>query len=236
MEAPGEPCKSIKYLIAVAIGWEVLAYLPALMLYFTIERGQAGAVPLEVRDLLIEIVKIMAYAITLVCIYIQGRIVGRGDVLAGLGYQPISRRPIVALMAILIAARAIQWDIMLYQDYRDLVYNQLAIDVSSPWLYLHNAFEIVLLAPLCEELFFRGWLWSGIRKHWGALPTAALTSTAWLASHFSVNKLAWLLPVAIMLSVARHFGSSVRASIPLHMLNNFIVFIAPRVLSTGGLL
>jgi membrane protease YdiL (CAAX protease family) len=123
-----------------------------------------------------------------------------------------------------------------YQDYRDLVYKQLAIDTSSSWRSLYQAFEIVLLAPLCEELFFRGWLWSGVQKHWGPLPTAALTSTAWIASHFSVSKVAWLLPVAVILSVARHFGRSVRASIPLHMLNNFIVFISPRVLSAAGLL
>jgi hypothetical protein len=148
METPDAPCKSIKYLIAVAIGWEVLAYLPALLLYFTIERGQGRAVPLEVRSLLIEIVKLMAYAIVLAGIYIQGRIVGRGDVRTGLGYEPISRRPIVALMAILIAALAIQWDIMVYQDYRDLVYKQLAIDTSSSWRSLYQAFEIASRAAV----------------------------------------------------------------------------------------
>jgi membrane protease YdiL (CAAX protease family) len=236
MEKPEAPCKSVKYLIAVAIGWQVLAFLPPLLLYFTIERGQGRVVSLEVRALLIEIAKLMTYAITFFGIYVQGRIIGDGDVRAGLGYQPISRRPVVALMAILTATRAIQWDIMLYEYHRDLVYKQLAIDVSSPWLSVFQAFEIVLLTPLYEELFFRGWLWTGLRKHWGALPTAALTSTAWLAPHLSITTIAWLLPVAVILSVARHFGQSVRASIPLHMLYNFVVFISPRALNAAGLL
>jgi hypothetical protein len=154
MDKPDAPSKSVWYLIAAAIGWEVLAFLPALLLYFTIERGQGRAVSLEVRALLFEIAKLMAYAITFFGIYIQGRIIGHGDVRAGLGYQSISRRPVVALMAILIAALAMLWDTVVYEYNRDAVYRQFALDVSSPWLNLYQAFEIVLLQPLWEELFF----------------------------------------------------------------------------------
>jgi len=236
MDKPDAPCKSIKYLIAVAIGWEVLAFLPVLLLYFAIERGQNRPVSLEVRAFLIEVARLLAYAIAFFGIYIQGRIISHGDVRAGLGYQPISQRPIVALMAILMAALAVLWDIAVYEYNRDAVYRQLATDVSSPWLSLYKAFEIVLLTPLCEELFFRGWLWTGLRKHWGALPTATLTGTAWFALHLPVSGFAWLLAVAVILSVARHFGRSVRASIPLHMLYNFIVLVSPRALNAAGLL
>jgi membrane protease YdiL (CAAX protease family) len=235
MDKPDPPSKSIRYLIAAAVVWEMLAYLPGLLLRFRIEYAQSGAVPLEGRGLLIEIAKLFAYAIVLFGDYIQGRIIGQGNVRTGLGDQPTSRRAIVGLMAILIAARAIQWDIMLYVDYRHLVYQQFVIDESSPWLSLTHAFFSVLLAPLSEELFYRGWLWTGLRKHWGALPTGALTGVAWLVGH-SAGAVVWLLPVAVMLSVARHFGQSVRASIALHMLYNFIVLISPRVLNAAGLL
>jgi membrane protease YdiL (CAAX protease family) len=135
----------------------------------------------------------------------------------------------------LVAARAIQWDWILYFNYRQLVYQQFVIDESSPWLSLTHGFFSVLLAPLSEELFYRGWLWTGLRKHWGWLPTAALTSAAWLVGH-SAATVGWLLPVAVILSVARHYGQSVRASIALHILYNFIVLIAPRAVNAAGLL
>jgi membrane protease YdiL (CAAX protease family) len=45
-----------------------------------------------------------------------------------------------------------------------------------------------------------------------------------------------VLPVAVILSVARHFGESVLASTALHILYNFIIFISPAVMNAVGLL
>jgi membrane protease YdiL (CAAX protease family) len=234
MDKPDGPSKSIWYLIVAAAGWEMLALLPALLLFRT-EYAQSRVVPLVGRDLLIEIAKLIGYATVLLGAYIQGRIIGNGNLRTGLGVQPIARRPIVVLLAILIVAYAILWDIIHYVYFRDFVYQQFVIDESAPWLSLTNAFFSVLLAPLSEELFFRGWLWTGLRKHWGALTTGALTGMIWVALHPTRIWL-WMFPVAVILSVARHFGKSVRASIPLHMLSNFIVLISPRALNAAGLL
>jgi len=234
MDKPDAPSKSIKYLIAAAFGWEMLALLPALLLFRT-EYGKSRVVPLVGQGLLIEIAKLLGYSIVFLGDYIQGRIVGHGNLRAGLGYQPSARRPIVVLMAILIAAYAILWDVIHYVYFRDLVYQRFVIDESSPWLSLTHAFFSVLLAPLSEELFFRGWLWIGLRKHWGALPTGVLTGMVWIGMR-SPQIWVWFLPVAVMLSVARHFGQSVRASIALHMLYSFIVLISPRALNAAGLL
>jgi membrane protease YdiL (CAAX protease family) len=235
MEKPDAPPKSVWYLIVATVVWEALAFLPALLLHFRFEYAQSHAVPFETQGLLIEITKLSGYAIVFFGNYIQGRVIGQGSVRTGLGDQPTSRRAIVGLLAVLIAARAIQSDYMLYFDYRQLLYQQFVIDESSPWLSLTHAFFSVLLAPLSEELFYRGWLWTGLRKHWGFLPTAVFTSVAWLVGH-PVGTVGWLLPVAVILSVARHSGQSVRASIALHILYNFIVIISPRVLNAAGLL
>jgi membrane protease YdiL (CAAX protease family) len=234
VDKPDAQSKSVWYLIAAAVGWETLALLPALLLHLRVEYAQSRAVPLEDRALLIEIAKLLGYATVLLGNYIQGRVIGRGNVRTGLGDQPISQRPIVVLMAILIAAYAVLWDAIHYVYYRDLVYQQYMIYTSNPWSLLDLGFGSVLLAPLSEELFFRGWLWTGLRKHWGALPTGVLTGTIWLALH-SASIVVWLLPVAVMLSIARHFGQSVRVSITLHMLYNFIGLISPLVLNAAGL-
>jgi len=233
MDKPDAPSRSVWYLIAAAFVWEMLADLPALLLFRT-EYGNSRVVPLVGKGLLIEIAKLLGYATGLLGDYIQGRIVGRGSLQTGLGYQPISPRPIVILMAVLIAGYAVLWDLIHYVYFRDLVYQQFLVYAANPWTAVDLALGSVLLAPVSEELLFRGWLWTGLRKHWGALPTAVFTGMFWLGIH-SPNIIVWLFPAAVMLSIARHFGQSVRASIALHMLYNFIVLISPIALNAAGL-
>jgi len=168
--------------------------------------------------------------------YIRGRTVGNGLVRTGLGYEPVQRRPIILWLAILIVIYAVGWQIRFYVSGHDLMAQQLMIDAASPWLCLYAASKTLLLAPLMEELNIRGWFWAGLRKHWSALQTAAFTGAISLAIHGVGARLTLLLPVVIMLSVARHFGSSVRASIALHMLYNSIVVISPWALKVAGLL
>jgi uncharacterized protein len=235
MDKPNAPPKPVWYLLVATVVLELLAFLPALLIYFWIEYVWSRAVPLEVRGLLIELAKLFGYAIVLFGDYILGGVIGQGNVRSGLGDQPISRRATVGVMVALTAAYAILWDVIHYFYFRDLVRQQFVIDESGPWLSLTHAFFSVLLAPLSEELFFRGWLWTGLRKHWGALTTGALTGAVWLALHPS-EIWVWFFPIAVILSVARHFGQSVRASILLHMLYSFIVIVSPRVLNAAGLL
>jgi hypothetical protein len=83
-------------------------------------------------------------------------------------------------------------------------------------------------APIAEELFFRGWLWTGLRRTVSPVPTALITSALWLACHLT-NGLRYplaLLPAAAILSLARHYGGSVRASIALHFWNNLFAIVA----------
>ena len=40
------------------------------------------------------------------------------------------------------------------------------------------AVALVIGAPVAEEVFFRGWLWAGLRQSWGVLGTSAATG-AW---------------------------------------------------------
>jgi membrane protease YdiL (CAAX protease family) len=235
MSKPDAPSKSILYLFAATVAWQIFAFLPALLLNFRIEYAQSHAVPFEGRGFFIEIAKLVGYIIVLSGDYVLGRVIGQGNIRTGLGYHPISARPMVTLMAILIATYAILWDVIHYFYYRDLVYRQFVIDESSPWLSLIHGFFSVLLAPVSEELFYRGWLWTGLRKRWGALSTGMLTGMVWVGVH-SPQIWVWFLPAAVMLSVARHLGQSVRASIALHIIYNFIVLISPRVLSAAGLL
>ena len=97
---------------------------------------------------------------------------------------------------------------------------------------------IVIAAPVAEELFFRGWLWVGLQRHWGVVPTAAFTGVVWAAIHLDGGfwKPVLLLPVALALSAARYYGQSVRAPIALHAVYNLIAIVPPWHLKWLGLI
>jgi membrane protease YdiL (CAAX protease family) len=80
----------------------------------------------------------------------------------------------------------------------------------------------IILAPLAEELFFRGWLWTGLRKHWGVLPTGLVTAVLWLLPHLGrgIGAVVLLLFPALILTIARQVGKSVRATIFIHAIYN----------------
>jgi uncharacterized protein len=95
-------------------------------------------------------------------------------------------------------------------------------------------FLIVIAAPVAEEIFFRGFMFAGIRSH-GSFVVAALVSAGiWGLFHYT-GEGSW--PVVLQLSL---FGvilaavyeraGSIRPCIALHMLNNAIAFA---VLTSG---
>ena len=89
-------------------------------------------------------------------------------------------------------------------------------------IFLFNA---VVLAPLSEELLFRGWLWTALRRSWGVWPTALLTGAGWWLMHVTEGpaRLAVLLLLLIVISVVRHYAGTIRATIAVHALHNAIV-------------
>jgi membrane protease YdiL (CAAX protease family) len=147
----------------------------------------------------------------------------------GLGDGPILNRPIIALIAILLGAYIVADDVA-HADWR----NQLFVIENGAWQRLYAIFIKVVFIPLAEELFFRGWLWTGLRRYWGALPTAVVTSALFLAIHFP--SLVPIIPSTVALATARHLGGSVRASIAVHMMNNLTVIMSPLVLRHFGLI
>lgn len=51
----------------------------------------------------------------------------------------------------------------------------LGVGNPSTWIAVFAVLEIVLLAPLAEELFFRGFLFGGLRSSWSFWPAALLS-------------------------------------------------------------
>ena len=168
-------------------------------------------------------------AMLLLADFRQGRSLGHGNLLAGLGAGPMRRHGIIVLFVLLIIAWVLAYIVAISEF--PAIADRLASDVpaalalpESPGilLLLVRLLLIAAVAPLAEELFFRGWLWTALRRSWGVWPTALCTGSLWLAVHAlsGAARVPILIPAAILLSLARHYGGSVRASLPIHIANN----------------
>ena len=206
-------------LIAASLGWQLLAFACG---------GGVGLLVLQLggffRDpKLSDVVTIAWYAeilvssgVLLAAAVIRGRIVGSGSINIGLGNGPMSNTPVI----IGLAAALVAYAALLRFVFDVSALHGLSHTSPSVGRYAISAFLFVLIVPLAEESLFRGWLWTGLQRQWDVLPTALLTSITWLAAHITPHQMMVLLPVAIILALARYYGKSMRAPLALHMTYN----------------
>lgn len=168
-------------------------------------------------------------AILLLGSWWQARFVGQGSRAAGLGWRPVRRPRLVAGFALLMVVWVLCYIAIIIHVRpvavfisRDVPHTPVLTMEGGAALNVVRMLLIAVLAPVAEELFFRGWLWTALRRSWGALPTALWTGGIWLCLHAleGAVRVPILVPAAVLLSLARHYGGSVRASLPVHFANN----------------
>jgi membrane protease YdiL (CAAX protease family) len=155
-----------------------------------------------------------------------------------LGFVPVRRYWLLCLLAVLLALyigclilAVVAWRMHLLSmhaalprpgpDGSTLLAQFATAGVATRLLIVLLA---VGVAPLAEECFFRGWLWTALRAHWGPFAVMLCTGLPWLALHLldGLTRPLFLIPAAIALSLARHFCGSLRASVALHAFNNLL--------------
>ena len=107
---------------------------------------------------------------------------------------------------------------------------------TSPWdgvikgraLAIASFALIVVLAPIAEELVFRGWAYTALRARWGFGSALGATSTIFALMHWEKTHIYAIavLPVGVLLGVARERSGSVTASMILHAAFNFCGWVA----------
>ncbi len=222
--------ESVRSLILAAIGWWVLAELTGVPVGLATAMMSADSVPNASLDnpISITVLFFLAGCVLLIGVRKRSGIVGHGNHRAGVDDRPIMRWWLLIMLALLAAA----WGF-----FAGAVWNGLAAQSTaswrqaSPWTVAAFAVDAVVLAPLAEELFFRGWLWTALRRHWRAFPTALLTCGFWLLVHLERGLLLplFLLPTAVILGFARHF-CGIRAAIILHAIYNLCSVVVPLLL------
>ncbi len=135
----------------------------------------------------------------------------------------------IAAAAVLIAIEEIlEYGLNLgAQDHAEMLreYRTWQAASSLPLLWL----VVVILAPVCEEIWFRGFLLRGWASSWLGIPGAAVvTSVGFGAIHlqYSITAMACCATLGLACAWLRLRSGSVATPILLHMLNNGFAILA----------
>ncbi|WP_345384201.1 type II CAAX endopeptidase family protein [Pseudonocardia yuanmonensis] len=94
---------------------------------------------------------------------------------------------------------------------------------------------VAFVAPVCEEIVYRGLLWGAVTKHganrWVAF---AITTLLFAMAHFELTRTPLLLVVALPIGLARVFTGRLPASIVAHQVNNLLPALGLALALTGG--
>ncbi|OFW60259.1 MAG: hypothetical protein A2W01_09010 [Candidatus Solincola sediminis] len=90
-------------------------------------------------------------------------------------------------------------------------------------------FIIVIAAPICEEIFFRGYLYPPMRNRFGVWGAALLNGFLFSAVHFSVFGLIGRTLAGIVFCMLYEYNDNLWSPITAHALNNFVAFFLPLV-------
>ena len=97
-------------------------------------------------------------------------------------------------------------------------------DTSGPWLVL-NALMAVVLAPLCEEVYFRGFLFQGLRGRFRFFPAAALSSTVFAFVHVEPIRFFGLAVMGVILAGVFERRRTLVASMAAHATVNVVAVL-----------
>src|SRR5262249_53971977 len=93
---------------------------------------------------------------------------------------------------------------------------------TEPWTTLATVIAAVIIAPFCEEVFFRGYFFQGLRLRLSIWPAVVLSAAVFGVAHGGPGSLVLLIVIGLVLAVIRWRTRSLWPGIALHMLNNFL--------------
>lgn len=86
--------------------------------------------------------------------------------------------------------------------------------------------SLVIIAPIAEEILFRGWIYGKVRKYLPLIPAIILVSVAFGFMHGQWNAGLTTFVLSLVLCSQREITGTIYSSIILHMLNNALAFYA----------
>lgn len=92
---------------------------------------------------------------------------------------------------------------------------------------------MALLAPLVEELVFRGLLYGWVENRWNPTAAVIVSSLAFAAAHYEPAHIILVLPLGLLFGYLRRHTGSIVPSLVAHMMNNGFAVIAAAFLRTS---
>lgn len=95
--------------------------------------------------------------------------------------------------------------------------------VQGSWAWAAVVFAaVVLVAPICEEIVYRGLLWGAVEQRWGRWTALTVTTVVFAVAHLEWTRIPLLLVVAIPIGLARLYAANLTASIAAHQVTNLL--------------
>jgi membrane protease YdiL (CAAX protease family) len=142
------------------------------------------------------------------------------DALPALGFRSVGWKwPVLGTLATLVLSVAVSQLGIEPQGVKQVV-KGLTGNVLVSLLLL------AVLAPLVEELVFRGLLFGWIAGRWGGLPAWLVSSVAFAAAHYEPAHAVLVLPLGLLFGWLRWRTGSLVPSLVAHILNNAFALLA----------
>lgn len=90
--------------------------------------------------------------------------------------------------------------------------------------YLIAFFALVVAAPFCEEVIFRGWLYGKLRGRMSALPAILITSVTFGIVHLQWNVGVTVFVMSVVMCLMRELTGTIYAGMVVHILKNALAF------------
>jgi len=94
---------------------------------------------------------------------------------------------------------------------------------------------VVVAAPVCEEIFFRGYLYPAMRGRFGLWGAALLNGLLFSVVHFSVFGLIGRTMAGVVFCFLYEYNDNLWSPIIAHAINNFVAFFLPLVVIWGSM-
>jgi membrane protease YdiL (CAAX protease family) len=218
------PAALIGGLVLAAVGG-LIVDLPAVLLGVHISRNHTPP-GIALADTIVQDVAFVLAAVY--CAHIGGRVVRAwqfGLRPPGVGWRAATGMLVLLLVAFLVLS--VVWAAVFHPENENLLDKLGANEATS--LLLLSAGLTCVVAPICEELLFRGFIFTALRSWCKALPAAAITGALFGLVHFGSAPALDLVPLAGLgfgLCLLYHYTGSLYPCIVAHSLNNSLAFAA----------
>ncbi len=216
------PAALIGGLVLAAVGG-LIVDLPAVAFGVKITSGHTPP-GIELADTIVQDIAFLLAAVY--CAHIGGRVVRAwqfGLRPPGVGWKSATGMLVLLLLAFLIMS--VIWAAIFNPKPEELL-KQLGANETTSLLLLSAALTCVV-APICEEFLFRGYVFTALRSWRGTWPAAVITGLLFGAVHAGSAPALDLVPLAGLgfgLCLLYRYTGSLYPCIIAHSLNNSLAF------------